>query len=165
LVAPKEIPKQVAIITEDPAAFTLSQSTVGGVPGGVPGGAIGGTFGGIGAAPPPPPPPPPPPAPKAPPKEVGPRPIGGKIAEANRIKTVNPTYPQLAKQARIQGDVKFTAIISKDGTIQKLELVSGNPLLVQAAREAVVQWVYRPTMLNGEAVDVITDITVHFTLQ
>jgi protein TonB len=70
----------------------------------------------------------------------------------------------LARQARVQGTVRFTAIIGKDGTIQNLQLVSGHPLLVPAATEAVKQWLYKPTMLNGEPVEVITQIDVNFTL-
>ena len=70
----------------------------------------------------------------------------------------------MAKQARIQGTVKFTAIIGKDGTIQNLQLVSGHPLLVAAAQSAVSQWQYRPTLLNGEPVEVVTQIDVNFTL-
>ena len=77
---------------------------------------------------------------------------------------MTPTYPPLAKQARIQGTVRFTAIIGKDGTIQNLQLVSGHPLLVPAAQDAVKQWVYKPTLLNGEPVEVITQIDVNFTL-
>jgi protein TonB len=85
--------------------------------------------------------------------------------QANRIKGVAPVYPPLAKSARIQGDVKFTAVIGKDGTVQKLTFISGHPLLVQAARDAAIQWTYTPMTLNGEPVEVFTDITVHFTLQ
>ena len=66
--------------------------------------------------------------------------------------------------ARISGQVRFTAIIGKDGTIQNLQLVSGHPLLVAAAQEAVKQWIYKPTLLNGEPVEVITQIDVNFTL-
>jgi protein TonB len=70
----------------------------------------------------------------------------------------------MARQARIQGLVRFTAVIGRDGHIQNLQLVSGHPLLVPAAQEAVRQWVYRPTLLNGEAVEVVTNIDVAFTL-
>jgi protein TonB len=84
--------------------------------------------------------------------------------EANLIRRVQPVYPPLAKSARVQGTVEFTATISKDGNIENLTLVRGHPLLVAAAREAVLQWKYRPTMLNGEPVEVITDIIVNFTL-
>ena len=75
-----------------------------------------------------------------------------------------PLYPPLAKQARISGTVRFTAIIGKDGTIQNLTLVSGHPLLVQSTQDAVRQWRYKPTMLNGEPVEVVTQIDVNFTL-
>ncbi len=83
---------------------------------------------------------------------------------ANLIKKVTPVYPPLAKQARIQGTVRFTAIIGKDGTIQNLQMVSGHPMLVPSATDAVKQWVYRPTLLNGEPVEVVTQIDVNFTL-
>ena len=75
-----------------------------------------------------------------------------------------PVYPPLAKQARIQGTVRLNAIISRDGTIQNLQLVSGHPLLAPAALAAVKQWVYEPTLLNGEPVEVVTVIDVNFTL-
>jgi protein TonB len=90
--------------------------------------------------------------------------VGGQVQAANLIKKVTPTYPPLAKQARISGQVRFTAIIGKDGTIQNLQLVSGHPLLVAAAQEAVKQWIYKPTLLNNEPVEVITQIDVNFTL-
>ena len=163
LMAPKEIPKTVAIIQEDALPPSSNIGAVGGVPGGVPGGIPGGVIGGLGVAPPPPPPPPKVEVVK--PKDEGPRRIGGQVAAANLIKKIQPAYPTLAKSARIQGAVKFTAIIGKDGTIQNLQLVSGHPMLVQSAKDAVLQWVYRPTLLNGEPVDVITEITVNFTLQ
>jgi protein TonB len=107
-----------------------------------------------------PPGPPPPPAPK----HTGPVRVGGNVAEANLIKKVQPTYPPLAKSARVQGTVEFTAVISKEGKIENLKLVRGHPLLVNAAKEAVLQWRYKPTMLNGEPVEVVTDIIVNFTL-
>jgi protein TonB len=77
---------------------------------------------------------------------------------------VQPPYPDLARKARIEGTVEFTATISKAGTIENLALVHGHPLLVKAAEEAVLQWRYRPTLLNGEPVEVITDIMVNFRL-
>jgi protein TonB len=107
------------------------------------------------------PPPPPPPVKEA--KQTRIR-VGGQVQAANLIKKISPPYPQLAKQARIQGLVRFTAIIGKDGTIQNLTLVTGHPLLVPSATEAVKQWVYKPTLLNGEPVEVITQIDVNFTL-
>jgi len=80
------------------------------------------------------------------------------------IHKVQPTYPPMAKITHVQGVVEFTAIISKTGSIENLQLVRGNPLLVKAAEEAIVQWKYKPTLLNGEPVEVITDILVNFTL-
>jgi len=90
--------------------------------------------------------------------------VGGNVQAMNLISKVTPVYPPLAKQARVQGTVRFTAYIGKDGHIENLELVSGHPLLVPSAQEAVQQWVYKPTLLNGEPVDVITQIDVNFTL-
>ena len=138
---------------------------VGGVPGGVPGGTaggvIGGVIGGVAAAPPPPPPP----VKEAPkPKPTGPIRVGGNVQQANLISQQKPIYPPLAKQARIQGVVRFNAVISKDGTIQQLTLVSGHPLLIPSAQEAVKNWKYRPTLLNNEPVEVQTTIDVNFTL-
>jgi TonB family protein len=80
------------------------------------------------------------------------------------VRKVNPAYPPLAKQARISGEVHLSAIIAADGTVKKLEVISGHPLLVPPALEAVKQWVYQPTLLNGNPVDVKTEITVTFTL-
>ncbi len=90
--------------------------------------------------------------------------VGGNVQQANLIRQPKPLYPPLAKAARVQGTVKFQATISKEGTIQNLQLLSGPPLLVQAAMQAVKQWVYKPTLLNGEPVEVITTIDVNFTL-
>lgn len=90
--------------------------------------------------------------------------VGGNVQAANLIRKVTPQYPPLAKQARVQGTVKFQAIIGKDGTIQNLQLLTGHPLLVPAATDAVKQWLYKPTLLNGEPVEVVTQIDVNFTL-
>jgi len=165
LLAPKQIPKEIAMIKEEelppPSA---SAGVVGGVPGGVPGGASGGVIGGIIGSVPTAAPPPPPPKVEA--KPVTPQRIrvGGNVQAANLIRKVTPVYPPLAKQARVSGTVRFTAVIAKDGTIQQLSLVSGHPLLVQAAQDAVKQWLYKPTLLNGEPVEVVTQIDVNFTL-
>lgn len=107
------------------------------------------------------PPPPPTPPKTAPSRRLR---VATGVAEANLIRKVMPVYPALAKSARVQGTVEFTAIISKEGTIQNLQLVRGHPLLVQAAKDAVLQWRYRPTLLNGQPVEVVTDIIVNFTL-
>ncbi len=166
LMAPKTIPKEIAQIKEEelpPVSGT--PGVVGGVPGGVPGGTPGGVLGGIIGSVPTAAPPPPPPVKEAP-KPVTPKQIrvGGNVQSAKLIRQPKPQYPQLAKQARIQGTVRFNAVIGKDGTIQNLTLVSGHPLLVPAAQEAVRQWVYQPTLLNGEPVEVVTTIDVNFTL-
>jgi protein TonB len=158
-MAPKTIPKDIAMIKEEDLP-PPSSGVVGGVAGGVPGGSMGGVLGGIvGAVPTAAPPPPP----KAVVKQTRIR-VGGNVQAANLIRKVVPVYPPLAKQARIQGTVRFQAIIGKDGTIQNLQLVSGHPLLVANAQQAVSQWIYRPTLLNGDPVEVVTTIDVNFTL-
>lgn len=91
--------------------------------------------------------------------------VGGNVQQANLTLKVTPVYPVEAKAARIQGSVRFTAVIAKSGVIQTLTLVSGHPMLVDAARQAVQQWTYKPTLLNGQPVEVITTIDVNFTLQ
>jgi TonB family protein len=90
--------------------------------------------------------------------------VGAKVEQAKLIQHPEPAYPPLAKQARIAGVVHLNAIIGKDGTVQDLTITSGHPLLVPAALEAVKQWVYEPTLLNGKAVEVVTPIEVNFTL-
>ena len=155
LVAPKAIPKEVKIIKEE-AEQPDMMGAVGGVPGGVPGGqmggVIGGVIGGVGGAPPPPKP-----------SQTRIR-QGGAVQNAMLINRVQPQYPPLARQTRISGTVRLHAIISKDGSVQQLEVLSGHPLLVQAALDAVRQWKYRPTLLNGEPVEVDTTIDVIFSL-
>jgi len=91
--------------------------------------------------------------------------VGGDVQSANLIRRVVPAYPQSARQVRISGTVRLLGIIAKDGTIQKLQVLSGHPLLRQAALDAVRQWVYRPTFLNGQPVEVEAPIDVIFTLQ
>jgi TonB family protein len=90
--------------------------------------------------------------------------VGGNVQQNLLISQPPAVYPPLAKQARIQGVVKLNATIAKDGTMQHLEVVSGHPLLTQAAMDAVRQWVYKPTLLNGQPVEVMTEIDVNFTL-
>lgn len=90
--------------------------------------------------------------------------VGGNVQQANIVQKVEPEYPPLARQARIQGTVRFTAVLATDGSVKQLTLLGGHPLLVQAAKQAVEQWRFRPTLLNGEPVEVITNIDVGFTL-
>ena len=161
--APTVIPKTVARPESAPAPAT-AVGVVGGIPGGESGGSFGGVLGGVigsvmssvSAAPPPPPPPK-----AATPKRIR---VGGQVEGAKLIFQPKPEYPPLAKMARIQGTVRLEAIISKDGTIQDLKVVSGHPLLVKSALEAVQRWRYQPTLLNGEPVEVVTEVDVNFTL-
>lgn len=90
--------------------------------------------------------------------------VVGAVFSANLIHRVPPAYPPIARTARVQGTVEFTATISKAGSIENLVLLHGHPLLINAAKAAVLQWRYRPTLLNGEPVEVITDIVVNFAL-
>ncbi|MCC6857870.1 MAG: energy transducer TonB [Bryobacterales bacterium] len=91
--------------------------------------------------------------------------VGGNVQAARLIHRVMPAYPVLARQARVAGTVRLQAVISTGGTIRSLKLISGHPLLTRAAIEAVSQWVYEPLLLNGEPVEVDTQVDVHFTLQ
>jgi TonB family protein len=90
--------------------------------------------------------------------------VGANVEQANLIHQVTPVYPQAAKSAHITGTVLLHAIIGKDGTVQDLRYVSGPPLLMKSAMDAVRQWSYKPTLINGKAVEVDTTITVIFTL-
>ena len=137
----------------------ITGGVVGGVPGGIPGGLAPIPAGGI-AAPPPPPPPPPPSAGGAKVQRVG-----SAVQAAKLIKRATPVYPAAAKSARVRGSVVLDATIAKDGTIESLKVVSGPALLVQSALDAVKQWVYAPTEINGEPVEVQTLITISFTLE
>ncbi len=155
MMAPTVIPKKVTIIKEEELPPDVSNlGVVGGVPGGIPSGSsagvLGGILGGIPGMPPPPPP-----------KRIR---IGGMVQQANLVRMVQPVYPAIAKAARIQGTVILHAVIAKDGSIQELQYMSGPPLLVQTAMDAVRQWRYRPTLLNGEPVEVETTIQVIFSL-
>jgi protein TonB len=156
LVAPKVIPKDIKIIKEEEAPPDMG-GMAGGVPGGVAGGSMGGVMGGViggaGAGAPPPP--------KASLKRIT---VGGNVQAAHLVNKVQPGYPPLARQTRISGTVKLHAIIGKDGTVQQLQVVSGHPLLVQSALDAVRQWRYQPTLLNGDPVEVDTEIDVVFSL-
>ena len=156
LRTPTAIPKKVAMIKEDePPPTTGVAGVVGGVPGGVPGGAMGGVLGGIIGN-----------APAVVPKAATPQRVrvSQGVSQGLLIRQVKPTYPPLARSARIQGTVVLQALISKDGSIENLHLVSGHPMLAPAAIEAVKQWKYKPYFLNGEPVEVETTINVNFTL-
>lgn len=91
-------------------------------------------------------------------------PTGGKVQPALLLKKVAPVYPPIARTARIQGTVQFSALIDKNGRVQNLRLVSGPQMLVQPASEAVSKWIYRPMLLDGKPTEVITQIEVRFSL-
>jgi len=156
LRTPTKIPEKVQMIKEEEAPPLASMGgVVGGVPGGVPGGQMGGVIGGIISS-----------TPVAVPKVAAPQRVrvSQGVSQGLLIKKIQPPYPPLARQARIQGQVVLQAEISKDGSIQNLRLISGHPMLAPSAIEAVKQWRYKPYYLNGEPVEVETQITVIFSL-
>ena len=157
LRTPTKIPQKVQMIKEEeaPPPMMATGGVVGGVPGGVPGGQMGGVIGGIISS-----------TPVAVPKVATPQRVrvSQGVSAGLLVRKVNPAYPPLAKQARIQGQVVLHAVISKDGSIENLTLVSGHPMLAPAAIEAVKQWKYKPYLLNGEPVEVDTEVLVNFTL-
>jgi protein TonB len=150
LRTPSKIPKKIQMIKEEeaPAATGVTGGVVGGVPGGSANGVIGGIIGS--AAPPP--------------KVAAPQKlrVSSGVADGLKIHDVQPTYPQMARIAHIQGDVVLQATISKSGTIENLHAMQGHPILIQAAMDAVKQWKYKPYILNGEPVEVETTIKVQF---
>jgi protein TonB len=158
LRSPSRIPQRVQMIKEDEAPPQINVGgVIGGVPGGIPGGQMNGVIGGIinstsnialvaKLAP-------------VAPKRIR---ISQGVVEGMVIHKVEPPYPALARQAHIQGDVVMSAVISKEGTIENLQVLSGHPLLVQAAIDAVKQWRYRPYTVSGEPVEVETKITATF---
>jgi periplasmic protein TonB len=156
-----KIPQKIEMIKEEeaPPPLAASGGVVGGVPGGIPGGQMGGVIGSVISATS---------SLAAVPKFVPAIPqrirISAGVTKGLLIHRVEPTYPTLAKSARVQGDVVLSAVIDSNGQIQNLQLVSGHPMLVPAAITAVKQWRYKPYLLNGQPVEVETTITVIFTL-
>jgi protein TonB len=152
LMQPRAIPKEVAVFKEaELPPDVINNSNQGGVFGGIPGQGLIANNG---------------PALPPPPKAATPARIkqGGQVTAASIITQTRPLYPALARQARIQGNVVLHAIIDKEGKVAQLEVISGHPLLVQSALDAVKQWRYKPTQLNGDPVEVDTTITVTFTM-
>jgi protein TonB len=146
-VAPVEVPQE--ILPEEGLDLGV-EGGVGGVEGGVPGGVVGGVVGGLPDAPPPPP-------------QQAIR-VGGQIKTPRKLKDVPPTYPDIAKQARVQGVVILECTISPQGKVTDIKVLRGIPLLNDSATSAVRQWVYTPTLLNGVPVPVIMTVTVNFKL-
>jgi periplasmic protein TonB len=148
---PKYIPKGIAPTDAPvgpPPELALGRGTGGGPPG-VPGvlNSMGGTNAFV-----------------IPPRQIIHRPPISHWMEGNLIHRVEPAYPPLAIQTRTQGRVVLQAVISREGRIENLQVISGHPLLVKAAIDAVRQWRYRPYVLNGEPVEVETQLTVNFVL-
>jgi len=146
MMAPTVIPKKVEMIKEEELPPDVGNvGFVGGVPGGIAGGSaggvLGGIIGGVGSNLPPPP--------KATPSRIR---VGGNVQAASLAHQVMPIYPPIAKTAHISGTVVLHAIIGKDGSVLNLEYISGPPLLMKNAMDAVRQWRYKPTMLNGDPV-------------
>ena len=163
LVAPMLIPKTVEIsrgVAEIPSesTFAVRGGEAGGVPGGQIGGVLEGVFGGTGLSAPPPPPPPPPTAAS---KLLH---VGGEVKAPRGIYKLDPEYPLLAKQGRVQGVVEIDAVIDERGNVTQMRAVSGPGLLIDAALKAVRMWKYEPTYLNGEAYPVEMTIHVSFRL-
>lgn len=156
LRTPTRIPKKIEQIVEDTPPPSMAASGVqGGVPGGVPGGQLNGVIGGIISSTPTAVPT------LAPPKVIR---VSSGVSAGMLTRRINPNYPPLARQARVQGTVLLEATIGKDGSIENLHVISGHPMLVSAAVEAVKQWKYRPYLLNGDPVEVETQVQVNFRL-
>ena len=146
-VAPVEIPDEIPL-DEGFDDLGVEGGVAGGVEGGVAGGVVGGVVGGLADAPPP----------------MEAVRVGGQIKEPKKLKNVNPEYPGIARKARVQGVVQLECTISPQGKVTNVTVVKGIPLLNKAAEEAVKQWVYTPTLLNGVPVPVIMTVTVNFRL-
>jgi periplasmic protein TonB len=160
LIAPTVIPRQVADIKEaplEPDSFVGAGGVPGGVPGGQMGGVIGGVIGGVlnTAA-----------KPVAPPagKSSGPLRIGGRVRPPKAILQARPEYPLIAKQAHIQGQVQIDAVLDEQGNVMEMKIVSGPPLLYQAALDALKKWKYEPTYLNDQPIAVQMIVTMTFVL-
>jgi periplasmic protein TonB len=149
---PAAIPKKIAMVEEE--ELLPSGGTEGFVPGGIPNRVPNSVITSIVRSIPPA-------MPKIAAQKVR---VSSGVAQGLLVHQVTPQYPQLARQARIQGTVVLQAVIGKDGTVQNLHVLSGHPMLVQAAMDAVRQWRYKPYYLNGEPVEVDTQINVNFTL-
>lgn len=163
LITPARIPRTAEIIT-DLGAGEPSADGPPGITGALPGGGAGHGLDILNFLPRPGTPPPPQPATPPPPRIQKPLVVSSGVQEAKLISRPMPLYPPLARAARISGVVRLVAFIGEAGTIEELRVVEGHAMLVQAALEAVRQWRYQPTILNGHPVRVETTIDVIFTL-
>lgn len=161
LLAPTVIPQKVAMLKEEALPPDIGLGVEGGVPGGVPGGQMGGVIGGIvsgmrTSVP----------APPIVARAKAPLRLGGNVKPPRCIRRVEPLYPPLAKGARVQGQVQIEAVIDEQGSVVQMHVVSGHPLLVQSAVDALGQWKFEPTSLNGvpTAVDFVVTITFQLNM-
>jgi TonB family protein len=160
-VAPTEIPAEIPPPTMDEPVFVASGPVSSGITTGVDVGIGTGTSNllpSVAAASAPPPPPPPKPKAK-------PVPVGGNVQESRVIRRVQPVYPPMAQKAQVQGNVVLEVEVDGEGNVVSVIAKSGHPLLKQAAEDAVWQWKYSPTLLNGEPTSVTTNVTVTFKLK
>ncbi len=156
LHAPTKIPKDIKMLKDDAPPPTQMAGVAGmGGMGGSGNGVLGGVFGGTGTAPPV--------VARVPPKPAGPLRVSSGTIAGLAISRPDPVYPPIAKAAHVQGAVILHAVISKQGTIENLQVVSGPPMLAGAAMDAVRRWRYKPYLLNNEPTEVDTTITVNFT--
>ena len=154
LTAPVRVPKDIAKIvdTAPPSGASGARSgVIGGATTGLPGGLLGGVLGGTGNVPPPPPPP-------------APVRVGGNVKQPKVVHIEQPKYPAEARRARVEGVVILEATVTAEGTVDKVKVISGPPMLTAAAVEALTHWKYEPTYLNGQAVPVIPTARISFSL-
>jgi periplasmic protein TonB len=154
LLSPSQIPPRIDMLTETAAPPPMVDSNAFGVSHGIGDrrGTVISSIPGSDLVLPPPSPP------------VTHHPPVSRMMEGNLILRVQPDYPSIARQARVQGQVVLRAMISREGTIENLQVLNGHPMLVRAAVDAVRQWRYRPYVLNGEPVEVETEVKVNFVL-
>jgi len=146
LQAPRETPQEISLVDEEAA---VSGPTLGGVAAEIPGGVAGGILdlsrsNVMNILPP------------------APIRVGGNVQAARVVSRVMPIYPAEASEQGLGGIVQLEATVTKEGTIRSLKVLDGHPLLAEAAMEAVRQWRYRPTRLNGVPVEVVTNVSIHF---
>lgn len=155
LVAPRSVPKEVAVVSNNNVATPdLNGGVGGGVPDGIPGGVLGGVLGGTGTIPGPP----------VPKNENGIVRVGGNVRPPELVQRVSPDYPVVARRAHVQGTVVIDAVIDATGNVVSEHAVSGPGLLIPAALSAVEQWKYQPTYLNGKPVELAMEVIVSFHL-
>jgi protein TonB len=170
LFEPVTIPDRPAVIIDEAPPAPASGSSFGvphgiGAPGGVDGGVLHSVLAdALARAITPPPPPPQQVVKPTPPPPADRIRVGGLVQQGKIIHQPLPVYPPIARAARIQGVVRLEGILGKDGRVRELRVISGHPFLVQAALDAVRQWIYKPTFLNGEPVEVVAPIEVTFSL-